>query len=114
MGSLLAAIDVHILAGTADRGAVLKICGTSCLWATRAFSVVDPSLLFALGFLCVRACVCARARVCVLCHSFMLTGHQLHSCEDITDGAGRSQYVDHKVGVSPLTWVLPVITVVLV
>lgn len=44
----------------------------------------------------------------------MLTGHQLHSCEDITDGAGRSQYVDHKVGVSPLTWVLPVITVVLV
>lgn len=55
MGSLLAAIDVHILAGTADRGAVLKICGTSCLWATRAFSVVDPSLLFALGFF---VCVC--------------------------------------------------------
>lgn len=61
MGSLLAAIDVHILAGTADRGAVLKICGTSCLWATRAFSVVDPSLLFALGFF---VCVCCATRSC--------------------------------------------------
>uniref|UniRef100_A0A669F469 protein-tyrosine-phosphatase n=1 Tax=Oreochromis niloticus TaxID=8128 RepID=A0A669F469_ORENI len=92
---LLLCIEMH--------GAILKICGTFCLWATRAFSVVDPSLLFSLGGFCVS------------CHlSFMLTGHQLHSCDDITDGAGHSQYVDHKVGVSPLTWVLPVIIVVLV
>lgn len=38
-----------------------KICGTSCLWATRAFSVVDPSLLFALGFF---VCVCCATRSC--------------------------------------------------